>query len=160
MSLSILLYRLLLITYPREHHQTYGPLMLQAFRDQYCSASAHGTLAVVTLWWHTLADLIVTAIREHLAHWHGSLHVSNHPAASLPPRQVLLALLPSLLYIGGTVYGTLSNFPYATLYRDGAVFVLCAILALAGWQQQRRSLPRWTLMPIGVGLCTGCNCPG
>ncbi|MCL5995266.1 MAG: DUF3488 domain-containing protein [Chloroflexi bacterium] len=160
MSLSIRLYRLLLIAYPRDHRQTYGPLMLQAFRDQYRSASAHGTLAVVTLWWRTLADLIVTAAREHLAHWHGSLRVSNHPAASLPPRQVLLALLPGLVYIGGTVYGTLSNFAYATLYRDGAVFALCAVLALAGWLQQRRSLPRWTLMPIGVGLCSGLQLSG
>ena len=154
-SLSILLYRLLLIAYPRDHRQTYGPLMLQAFRDQYRSASAHGTPAVVALWWRTLADLIVTAAREHFAHWHGSLRVSNHPAESLPPRQVLLALLPGVLYIGGTVYGTLSNFSNATLYRDGAVFALCAISVLAGWLQQRRCLPRWTLMPIGIGLCSG-----
>lgn len=56
----------LLLLYPREYRQEYGPLMAQLFKD--CSREAigqHGGSALLALWASTLLDLFKTAFEEH-----------------------------------------------------------------------------------------------
>ena len=56
----------LLVLYPREYRQEYGPLMAQLFKD--CSREAigqHGGSALLALWASTLLDLFKTAFEEH-----------------------------------------------------------------------------------------------
>jgi hypothetical protein len=57
----------LLMLYPREYRQEYGPQMAQLFKD--CSREAvgqSGAAALLTLWTATLLDLFKTAFEEHL----------------------------------------------------------------------------------------------
>ncbi len=56
----------LLVLYPREYRQEYGPLMAQLFKD--CSREAvgqNGGAALLALWASTLLDLFKTAFEEH-----------------------------------------------------------------------------------------------
>jgi lipopolysaccharide/colanic/teichoic acid biosynthesis glycosyltransferase len=65
--LSTWVYRLLLAVYPAGFRRTYGPHMLQIFRD--CCRDAYrqgGILGLGELWLHTLGDLGMTAVQEHL----------------------------------------------------------------------------------------------
>jgi hypothetical protein len=57
----------LLLLYPREYRQEYGPLMAQLFKD--CSREAigqNGGAALLALWSSTLFDLFKTAFEEHV----------------------------------------------------------------------------------------------
>lgn len=66
--LSQRLYGCLLLAYPSEFRQEYGPQMAQAFRDR-CREEAKRRdqgRGLVRLWTDTLLDLLRTAPREHL----------------------------------------------------------------------------------------------
>ena len=64
--LSIRVYRRLLLAYPTAHREAFGADMAQVFRDQ-CRAAwrRHGGIGVTLLWGATLADLFISATREH-----------------------------------------------------------------------------------------------
>jgi hypothetical protein len=66
MSLSHKLFRLTLFAYPREFRREYGTQMAQLFRDCYREQESRGAGAAGHLWLRTLADLLVSAPREHL----------------------------------------------------------------------------------------------
>jgi hypothetical protein len=61
------LYRRLLFLYPAQYRREYGPLMTQAYRDL-CrdSCQQRGTAGLVLLWFRLLADLVTSALRQHL----------------------------------------------------------------------------------------------
>ena len=67
-TVSDRLYRLLLMVYPVEFRQSYGPKMAQVFRD--CCRAAHrqhGTMGVLHLWILTLYDLATNALAEQIS---------------------------------------------------------------------------------------------
>jgi hypothetical protein len=66
-SLSVKVYRLLLVAYPVKFKQEYGPHMLQVFGD-YCTHVFHqnGVKGMIRLWAVTLFDLFQSLIEEHL----------------------------------------------------------------------------------------------
>ena len=66
-SLSVRIYRLLLVAYPAKFKREYGPHMLQVFGD-YCTHIFHqsGLKGMVRLWAVTLFDLVQSLIEEHL----------------------------------------------------------------------------------------------
>lgn len=66
-SLSVRIYRLLLVAYPTKFKKEYGPHMLQVFGD-YCTYVIHqnGSKGMVRLWAVTLFDLFQSLIEEHL----------------------------------------------------------------------------------------------
>jgi hypothetical protein len=66
-SLSVRIYRLLLVAYPAKFKREYGPHMLQVFGD-YCTHVFHqnGTRGMIRLWAVTLFDLFQSLIEEHL----------------------------------------------------------------------------------------------
>ena len=66
-SLSVRIYRLLLVAYPAKFNQEYGPHMLQVFGD-YCAHvfRQNGAQGVFRLWAITLFDLVQSLIEEHL----------------------------------------------------------------------------------------------
>ena len=66
-SLSVRVYRLLLVTYPAKFKQEYGSQMLQVFGD-YCAHvfRQNGAQGVFRLWAITLFDLVQSLIEEHL----------------------------------------------------------------------------------------------
>lgn len=60
------LYRLLLRLYPAAFYAEFAVPMAQLFHDQLRDASRGGALALWIFWLRTLADLLVTVVREHL----------------------------------------------------------------------------------------------
>lgn len=67
-SLSQIVYRRLLLAYPKPHRAAYGAAMAQLFRDQCRDAwnEAQGW-GLIKLWLRVLPDLVSTSIREQLA---------------------------------------------------------------------------------------------
>ena len=59
-------YRALLRLYPEPFRAEFGEPMAQLFRDQVRDSARAGRLGLASLWLDTLADLLVTAAREHL----------------------------------------------------------------------------------------------
>ncbi len=66
MSRSDRIYRALLGLYPAPFREEFGGPMSQLFRDLRRDAARGGPGALAALWLRTLADLLVTAAREHM----------------------------------------------------------------------------------------------
>ena len=67
LSVSVRLYRTLLVAYPKRFRDNYEIQMVQVFRDSFREAyRRHGTSGVIDLWLHTFADLLVTALIERV----------------------------------------------------------------------------------------------
>ena len=65
LHLSLALYRLLLVLYPRPFRHEYGPSMAQLFRDTCRDAErSRGAVGIFALWQPTLIDLCVSALKE------------------------------------------------------------------------------------------------
>ena len=63
--LSFRIYELLLVAYPCEFRDEYGPLMAQLFRDRYRDEATKHKLAIQFYWCAVINDLVVTAFKEH-----------------------------------------------------------------------------------------------
>jgi hypothetical protein len=62
-SLSVRLYRTLLLTYPRHFRMEYGESMVQVFRDLCIHGEEGGLIGV---WGHALLDYAVSLVSEHM----------------------------------------------------------------------------------------------
>jgi hypothetical protein len=66
-SLSLRVYRTMLMAYPKKFREHYETQMVQVFRDSFREAyQDHGVPGVIDLWLHTFADLLVTAFIERM----------------------------------------------------------------------------------------------
>ena len=87
LRLSYRLYRLLLVVYPKPFRLEYGEPMLQVFRD--CCVSTYavtGYRGLACLWWHTVADLSATCLREHLSRDRVMSSISSGLPLPMTPR--------------------------------------------------------------------------
>jgi hypothetical protein len=67
LSVSVRLYRALLVAYPKKFREHYETQMVQVFRDSLRDEyHRNGKSGVIDLWLHTCADLLVTALIERL----------------------------------------------------------------------------------------------
>ena len=67
LSVSVGVYRALLVAYPKAFREHYEVQMVQVFRDSFREAHhRHGMPGVIDLWLHTFADLLVTALVERI----------------------------------------------------------------------------------------------
>ena len=67
LSVSVRIYRALLVAYPKKFREHYEVQMVQVFRDSFREAyHRHGMPGVIDLWLHTFADLLVTALLERI----------------------------------------------------------------------------------------------
>src|SRR5512138_351247 len=74
LSISVRIYRALLVAYPKKFREHYETQMVQVFRDSFRQAHhRHGMFGVIDLWLHTLADLVLTALIERISE--GSQHM-------------------------------------------------------------------------------------
>jgi hypothetical protein len=59
-------YEKLLFAYPSDFRRSFGPQLVQVFRDCYrAETNEHGAFSIIPLWLHTLMDLISSAAKEH-----------------------------------------------------------------------------------------------
>jgi hypothetical protein len=66
-SVSVQIYRALLVAYPKKFREHYETQMVQVFRDSFREAyHRHRIPGVLDLWLHTFADLVFTALIERL----------------------------------------------------------------------------------------------
>jgi hypothetical protein len=87
LRISARLYQWLLRAYPAAFRREYGEPMAQLFRD--CSARAfaeRGYWGLVRLWRHTLADLVSSSLREHVARLKSRARILLVASPSLTPR--------------------------------------------------------------------------
>jgi hypothetical protein len=147
-EISRRVYAHLLYLYPQEHRLEYGPLMLQAFADQCLAASRAGAWGLVALWFRTLADLGISALREQVASprtsWGLLESVPNEP---LPWKGVALVLVPGLVFFVAQV-GQLTGQTWFLLmvYRAGYFLIIPVLLT---WFFTRK-FPIWGLIPLGL----------
>ena len=67
LSVSVRIYRALLVAYPKTFREHYETQLVQVFRDSIREAYHHNRMSgVIDLWLHTFADLLVTALMERL----------------------------------------------------------------------------------------------
>ena len=60
-------YCVLLVAYPKKFREHYEKQLVQVFRDSFRDAyHRHGMPGEIDLWLHTFADLLVTALNEHI----------------------------------------------------------------------------------------------
>jgi lipopolysaccharide/colanic/teichoic acid biosynthesis glycosyltransferase len=115
-TLSVRVYRALLVCYPPPFRQAYGPELVLVFRD-YCRDAyrRHGTLAVVALWPTALADLAWTAWLEWLVYRGGTTMIAKR-AFDLAVATVLLLLTAPLQLVIAVMVRLDSHG--AALYRE------------------------------------------
>ena len=67
LSVSVRIYRVLLVAYPEKFREHYETQMVQVFRDSFREAyHCNGVPGAIDLWLHTFADLLVTALMERI----------------------------------------------------------------------------------------------
>jgi len=67
LSVSVRIYRALLVAYPKTFRDDYETHMVQVFRNSFRDAyHCNGLPGVIDLWLHTCADLLVTALMERI----------------------------------------------------------------------------------------------
>ena len=65
-NLCCRVYEKLLFAYPSDFRRSFGPQLVQVFRDCYrAETNEHGALRIIPLCLHTLMDLISSAANEH-----------------------------------------------------------------------------------------------
>jgi len=68
LSVSVRVYRALLLAYPKKFREHYETQLVQVFRDSFREAyHHHGMLGMIDLWLHTFVDLVFTALVEHFS---------------------------------------------------------------------------------------------
>jgi tryptophan-rich sensory protein len=68
LSVSVRVYRALLVAYPKKFREHYETQLVQVFRDSLRDEYHHnGKSGVIDLWLHTFADLFVTALMERIS---------------------------------------------------------------------------------------------
>lgn len=153
-ELSRRAYALLLYLYPQEHRLEYGPSMLQVFTDQCRAASqAKGAWGLAALWFRTLVDLGVNALREQIASLRASWGLLEAvPNAPLPWKGVALVLVPGLIFFIAQI-GQISGQPWFQLmvYR-AAYFLIIPVLLV--WAITHK-FPIWGLITLGLFFNTG-----
>ena len=67
LSVSVRIYRALLVAYPKKFREHYETQMVQVFRNSFKDTyHRHGTPGVIDLWLHICVDLLVTALIERM----------------------------------------------------------------------------------------------
>ncbi len=67
LSVSVRVYRALLVAYPKKFREDYETQLVQVFRDSFRDEyHRKGMPGVIDLWLHTFADLLVTALMERI----------------------------------------------------------------------------------------------
>jgi hypothetical protein len=114
LSVSVRIYRALLVAYPKKFREHYEIQMVQVFRDSFRSAHYQsGVPGVIDLWLYTCADLLVTAFIERIME--GSQYMFS----------------PKIILWGG-VAGIFSGMLWMMSGNGGAGGVLALVLGLGG----------------------------
>lgn len=118
LSISVRVYRTLLVAYPKGYRNHYETQMVQVFRDSLRESYHHGGLpGVVDLWIHTLFDLLFTALNER---------ISERSRYMFSPKVVLWGGVAGA--IGGFFWFMGALAPAS----GGEGFVLAVVLGLGG----------------------------
>jgi len=145
LSVSVCIYRALLVAYPKKFREHYETQLVQVFRDSFRDEyHRRGMSGVIDLWLHICVDLFVTALMERIME--GSQFMFS-------PKVILWGGVASIF--AGLFYVMSGLAP------NGGSFVLALVLSLGGLvgpysrqagQGGRLGLAGFTLGIIGMGL--------
>ena len=143
LSVSVRIYRALLVAYPKKFREHYETQMVQVFRDSFREAYHHnGMSGLVDLWLHTFVDLLVTALIER---------VMERSQYMFSPKVMLWCGIASL--IGGLFW--ISSVGGGSALKVALALELCGLVGLrmqqAG-QGGKVGLAGFALGIIGTGL--------
>src|SRR3990172_3171378 len=114
LSVSVQIYRALLVAYPKKFREHYETQMVQVFRDSFREAYHHnGMPGVIDLWLHTIVDLVFTALIERI----------------MERSQYMFS--PKVILWGG-VTSVFSGMFWMMAGTGGATFVIALVLGLGG----------------------------
>jgi hypothetical protein len=117
LSVSVRIYRALLVAYPKTFREHYETQMVQVFRDTYREAYLQmGKLCVLDLWLHTIVDLVFTALIERIME--GSQYMFS-------PRIIVWGSIAS-------AFGGLLWLLVAAAYQNEAILPMALLLTLGG----------------------------
>lgn len=163
-NLSCRLYRLLLVAYPYQFRQEYGFQMEQLFRDRYRDEACRNRLAIISYWFTTLVDLVLSAAREHSDNWGKDRHLMNNlrrDATALLGIIVILAAAFALhrwIVISGRS-GAGSSIFFLGFALDAFVtagvignLIVFLLVKVTRWDSLRIAL--WTLLIVHATLLT------
>lgn len=150
--LSSRLYELLILVYPAQFRQEYGPPMVQVFRDELRDTlHESGKAGAVWLWIHALFDLLITAFKEHyweIQHmWVNKLIRHSDLAAFFTAAFLPVALL---CLIVGSELGFRQSVMWGPITILGIVLPFAMILMALGVFSR---LPKNGLAIAAYGLC-------
>lgn len=118
LSVSVRVYRALLVAYPKTFREHYETQMVQVFRDSFRDAyHLNGMYGMIDLWLHTFADLVFTALMERI----------------MERNQYMFS--PKVILWGGVASAFGGLFWLMTVIAPssaGATFVLALVLGLGG----------------------------
>jgi len=118
LSVSVRVYRALLVAYPKKFREDYETQLVQVFRDSFrYEYHRNGVSGVIDLWLHTFADLVFTALMEHMM---------ERSQYMFSPKVVLWGGLASVF--GGVFWLMMGIAPSS----GGAAIVLALVLGLGG----------------------------
>ena len=147
LSVSVRIYRALLVAYPKKFREHYETQMVQVFRNSFKDTyHRHGTPGVIDLWLHICADLLVTALIERMM---------ERSQYMFSPKVILWGGLSSVF--GGLCWLMMGTAPSS----GGTSLMLALVLGLGGlaglYSRQaehggRLGLAGFALGIIGTGL--------
>ncbi len=149
-ALSQRLYRWLLCLYPQAYRTAYEAEMFHLFTDQCREVyKGGGNWGMLSLWLRTLADVGVSAVREHLSDPNSKVGLLEAaPDRPLPWKGVLLVLIPGLIFFVSQVdQVTAANDWFFFAFYRAAYFLILPVLLV--WLLTRR-FPLWGLIPLGL----------
>ena len=117
LSVSVRIYRAMLVAYPKTFREDYETHMVQVFRNSFRDAyHHHGMPGVIDLWIHVCADLMITALMERISE--GSQYMFS----------------PKTIVWGGiaSAFGGLLWLLVAAAYQNEAITPMALLLTLSG----------------------------
>ena len=145
--LAEMLYRMLLLLYPRKHRKVYAWLMLQHARDLSRDARGRGRWHSVMMNLRLLKDGLVNAGIEQLE----AIMIANNSFKPAPWLIVLLASIPGLL---GALSRQVTEQLDLLLRILGFSYLGLLVIGLPIILWRRRRFPVWALLPAGVLVWT------
>lgn len=178
LTLSVLVYRLLLLAYPASFRRTYGQRLLRVFRDACHDAlNQRSVSALLAFWGRTIADLTWTACCERWQSFKECVYAMTVSRSSQPlPARLWVALAATLLAFSVELLASLNlylledasplsqaaysvsplvRFSYDTVYLSALASAVTACAAVGYALVQRRLLVSGGLVVVTCLVALG-----
>src|SRR5947209_11889502 len=134
---AIRLYALFLKCYPQEYRQSFGPQMLQTFKDHYADVRELDENVVTRFWVDVVSDEVRGILREHFT----ALKESTLMKDAWIKQGLLFGILLGIIHIGYNLANNLApaNATLNSLFNNGIPLVVLVFCGIAGYATARKT---------------------